>query len=191
MRHRSSPYLGNSRKVVVDKETSLLSTVDCLADESIVEVSLEAIKNRLQRLDNGYAMDVGDIAVAEATDMHRVRRWHLSANSGSLRHCDVDLRGVDVAQIPQVERRIVRYDTEPVGPQGGRHQFVAGARRKRSESIQTTAHPMEVAVAFHVNEHSVLCPNTCCVVRRHVAVLIRRDAEEFGVPRPSSMSSSK
>lgn len=163
--------------------------VDRLADQSIIEVTLDAVENRSQRCNCRNAVDVGDVAHLEVANVHGIRRRDLATDSGGPWDGDVNLGRVDIAQIPQVEGGVVRDHTQPVGPQRGRHQLVAVGRRERLESVQPSAHSTEVTVAFHINEHLIARPDSRCVVGGHVAILIRRDVEQCCVPFPGHAKS--
>ena len=111
-----------------------------------------------------------------------VRRWHAPADAVAAGDGDVNLRRVDIAQLIELQRRLVGEDAaRPSRPERRLHVGVETARRRQREAVQTRPATLNLPSLGHAHEGHRVDAQPPRVVWRHEAVPLVGDLGKLRV----------
>ena len=116
--------------------------------------------------------------------MNCIKRRHRAAEAIGGRHGDVDLRRVDVAQIVQVQRRLVGEHSAAARPQRRLHELLQAGRGHDRHPIDAVGDALDAAPPGHLDQAMRIDAVLLGVLRGHVAVLVDGDLGEDVVDAP-------
>jgi hypothetical protein len=117
-----------------------------------------ALTNRFLQPNNRNALDSGDVPGIKILTMNHVAARNLSLRPMELRHADMDLGGVDIAHIPQVQSGLMRQDSiNAARPEHRRHIRTKNSRTDERHAI----HPMRNSLQLPTTSHRV--QSTWCI----------------------------
>lgn len=127
----------------------------------------------------------GDLVGMQILVMEPIGRGYLPADPVAAGHGDVDLGRVDVAQLIQLQHRLMREDpARPSGPESRLHVGVEAALRRQWEPIQTGPSAFYLTPLRHAHEVHRADPQLPRVGRRQEAISLVGDLGKSRVGTP-------
>src|SRR5680860_100081 len=118
--------------------------------------------------------------------MDLVGGWNLAVDPVPAGHGDMDLGWVDVAEIVEVEGRVMGQDAAgSPRPQRSLHQLILRRAGNRIEAIETLCDALERPSTLHLNKAPLVDPEVASVLGGHEPVLIE------GVLKQDVMNSAR
>jgi hypothetical protein len=138
-----------------------------LLEQIASEVPLGALAQSASELDERDPFDRGDLSRVEVFAMDYVRPGDRSLRAVRVWHSDMDLGGVHVADIPQIQCCVVREHTlYALRPQRRRHVGLHRSTRHERDAVDAPAQPFQLPSSSQLYERLGFIANLPCVVDR-------------------------
>jgi hypothetical protein len=98
--------------LIAEYETAPARRVDRLIDQPSIQMAFAPVEDGAKRCDHPYAFEPRDVGRVEITHMNLVHGRCCASNASGLRNGHMDLGGIHVAEIPQVEGGVMRDHSE-------------------------------------------------------------------------------
>jgi hypothetical protein len=158
-------------RLALGQATAVLALVDRLADKRRPQVRFVRLADCVYRSDDGDPLVRSDLIGIQILVVQYVRRWHAPAGAMAARDGDVDLRRVDIAQLIELQRRLVGEDAgRPARPERRLHIRVETARRREREAVQAHPAALDLPSLGHAHEGHRVDAQLPRVVWHHEAV---------------------
>ncbi len=138
-----------------------------LLEQIAPEVLPGALAQCASELDGRDPLDRGDLSRVEIFTMDYVRAGDRSLRAVSAWHGDMDLGGVHVADIPQIQCCVVReHSLCALGPQRRRHVGLHRSARHERDTVDASTHPFQLPSPSQLYERLWPIANLPCIVDR-------------------------
>jgi hypothetical protein len=156
------------------------SSLNSLLDEAGPQVGLDAVQDRARRCYDRDPFVARDLIVGKLAVVDRVDVRHVAGDAEGGRDRDVDRCRVDVAEVVQVERRLVGQNPVLARPERGLHQLIEAGPSDDGHAVQAVVDALDHAAPRHLDQPVRIDVDLASVCRRDEPVLVERDLSSNG-----------